>query len=230
MNCFKHSPTGGYKIVERRLCTLYVYDYGLIQISPKLSDTPNTFRFEIPELEETFDLTIQHLSERLTNMDAEKEWMLYQEFFLRQKKIRDTLIPTSFASLPDDIGFRLTMFGEILSAYEFPSDTLQVQYVLDLPDGWRRCSSSSNNAVKLIRGDDENDKENNNSKLNGANNGSKTKTKRKSVNTSSVSEGPLSGFTQTGSAAWNEKTGRYEVWFGLPIEMEVGSIRFGEFV
>ncbi|KAJ3091137.1 Pleiotropic negative transcriptional regulator [Quaeritorhiza haematococci] len=130
----------GGKLLEKRLCSIRCYSNGLICMTPGLSRKDQPYRFEIGP--DVYEYSVENAAETLSEADEEREWEIYQALYAQRTQIQQREVGTAFRRLPDAYRLRLNIFGEIISARDFPSSTshsftpgesLYVHYFFDLP-------------------------------------------------------------------------------------------------
>ncbi|KAJ3330822.1 Pleiotropic negative transcriptional regulator, partial [Blyttiomyces sp. JEL0837] len=119
---------------EKRLCTIRYYDQGIMALTPGLTKKGSVYQFEI--FEDVYQFTLENVSKALEVIDEEKEWKIYNEYYLKRSAARAAELPDNFTSIPEAYGLSLTILGDIVSARNFKGQNLYIHYLLELSDGW----------------------------------------------------------------------------------------------
>ena len=83
-----------------------------------------------------YQYTLEHVSRTMTKEEEEHEKLLRNELYTRHVQLLNSQVGNEIYPKPQDNELHVFCFSEIVSARQFEYDSLYVQYVLDLPNGW----------------------------------------------------------------------------------------------
>jgi Meckel syndrome type 1 protein len=125
--------------VEKRLCTIRAYENGWISLTPAYNQK---YRFTIGDYD-VYEFSLENCSSQLTSAEEQKEWDLFETVDKKRMEIRNYIVGKSFQEIPEMLGFRLMIFGEIVSARKFEESSIYIQYSLELPKYWKKNDINS---------------------------------------------------------------------------------------
>jgi len=120
--------------VEKRLCTIRAYENGWISMTPAYNQK---YRFTIGDYD-VYEFSLENCSSKLTSVEEQKEWDLFETVDKKRMEIRNYIVGKNFQEIPEMLGFRLMIFGEIVSARRFDESSIYIQYSLELPKYWKK--------------------------------------------------------------------------------------------
>jgi len=120
--------------VEKRLCTIRAYENGWISMTPAYNQK---YRFTIGDYD-VYEFSLENCSSQLTSQEEQKEWDLFETVDKKRLEIRNYIVGKNFEEIPEMLGFRLMIFGEIVSARKFDENSIYIQYSLELPKYWKK--------------------------------------------------------------------------------------------
>ena len=114
------------------MCSIRIDASGSIIVKPDFSGQPYFIQAG-GFARDTYEYTIENMSNRITNDELIREFRLHKELYARHAEYVKNLVGKQF-SMPDlyDV-LKVHVIGEILWAKNFDYDDLHVYYELDLP-------------------------------------------------------------------------------------------------
>ncbi|ORX76825.1 hypothetical protein BCR32DRAFT_248414 [Anaeromyces robustus] len=125
--------------VEKRLCTIRAYENGWISMTPAYNQK---YRFTIGDYD-VYEFSLENCSSQLTSQEEQKEWDLFETVDKKRMEIRNYIVGKNFQEIPEMLGFRIMIFGEIVSARKFEENSIYIQYSLELPKYWKKNDTNS---------------------------------------------------------------------------------------
>ena len=125
---------------EHLICTVRADSHGVITVKPDFS--PKGRQYCIENVDgNVFDYIIEHVSSPMSHAIKEQESKMFRELYGRHREVVSSAVGRDFIQPLPKNQLRLCVFGEIVSAADFEFDNLYVEYLLNLPDGWRSADS-----------------------------------------------------------------------------------------
>mmetsp|Transcript_7223 Transcript_7223/g.11938 ORF Transcript_7223/g.11938 Transcript_7223/m.11938 type:complete len:382 (-) Transcript_7223:807-1952(-) len=138
-------PFAGYD--ETVLCVLKAFDSGRLEMRPGFSgtdwyttqtDSGVSYEFKLVNLSEGPPIDASALQPDVA-ADVAAE--------LRSLEMREALVRSEFTMPPLGLTSRYSVLGEIVSAHNFLSDNIYIEYLVDIPPGWSSEGDSVLDAV-----------------------------------------------------------------------------------